>query len=187
MAPQNRTLLLLCWLPMAIQAQVDTCGCEKELNTICHLSVKDFCYNVDGCQHTLDGGYGRLSCPQIKNPKNFGSMGISECGINIQTQATIFAGLAKPMMGLWYFFWEACCWYPQLQGSIWQNVCSPTYVEASAPGRWPVTGIWWWWRDEGKSPGDMWCKIKKMSTQYGYFWPIQVFYLQRHLRQLAGV
>ena len=86
MALKVRTLLLLCWLPMAIQAQVDTCGCEKkELNTICHLSVKDFCYNVDGCQHTLDGEFmaGSLAL-KLKNPKNFGSMGISECGINIK-------------------------------------------------------------------------------------------------------
>ena len=89
MTAKIRTLLFLWLLPATIWCQVDTCGCDKkEINTICHLSVNDFCYNVNGCEHSLDGEFmaGSLAL-KLKNPKNFGSMGVSECGITIKRMA----------------------------------------------------------------------------------------------------
>ncbi|MBK8699717.1 MAG: gliding motility-associated C-terminal domain-containing protein [Saprospiraceae bacterium] len=84
----KRVCTLWIWIlaSLAAAAQVDTCSCvKKETTTVCHLSVQEYCYGLDGCQHSLDGDFMRNSLAlKLRNLNNFGETGVSECAMNLK-------------------------------------------------------------------------------------------------------
>ena len=89
---QIRLLVLFftLWLPN-LWAQQDTCRCiQKNVTTVCYLSVNDYCLNIDGCEHSLDGDFMRNSLAlKLKNLQNFGPDGISECALELKRMPQI--------------------------------------------------------------------------------------------------
>ena len=133
--PQSPDPVIAMLVAYGNSAQVDTCGCEKRTQHHLPPVCQDFCYNVDGCQHTPRWWiYGRLSCPQIKNPKNFGSMGISECGINIKRMPPFSQAREIDDAGCDIFLWEVLPLIPSTTGSIPTKRLFPTLCwKPSAP------------------------------------------------------
>ena len=65
--------------------QTDPCVCNLSgKTTVCYLSAKEYCYNVPGCQHALDGQFMQEYLTlKLTNKENFGSFGKSDCGIEL--------------------------------------------------------------------------------------------------------
>ncbi|MBP9195738.1 MAG: gliding motility-associated C-terminal domain-containing protein [Saprospiraceae bacterium] len=84
-------LILFLFLSQQAWAQQDTCRClQKTVTTVCYLSVNDYCLNIDGCEHTLDGDFMRNSLAlKLKNLQNFGPDGISECALELKRMPKI--------------------------------------------------------------------------------------------------
>lgn len=91
--PIKIRLLVLLFLLSApiVWGQQDTCRCiEKNVTTVCYLSVTDYCLNIDGCEHSLDGDFMRNSLAlKLRNLQNFGPDGISECALELKRMPKI--------------------------------------------------------------------------------------------------
>lgn len=91
--PYQIRLFLLLFMVLAsnLDAQQDTCRClQKTVTTVCYLSVNDYCLNIDGCEHSLDGDFMRNSLAlKLKNMINFGPNGVSECALELKRMPKI--------------------------------------------------------------------------------------------------